>query len=94
MQTICSAFDWKIGDRVHILQKHNDCLMVALNGATHLLSVNNPIGRRLYGWPVDTMLVVVGKCKTTYNQEGKHTAPWNDDCIGKTNIPVYVRVSL
>ena len=94
MEMFRPKFDWKIGDRVHILRKHNDCLMVALNGVTHLLSVNNPIGRRLYGWPVDTMLVIVDKRRITYNHEGKLALPWSDDCVGETYIPVYVKISL
>ena len=87
-------FNWKTGDRVHVLQKSEKGLVVALNGTTHILSINNPIGRRLSHWPVDTMLIIVDKRRITYNHEGKCTLPWADDCVGMTEIPVYTNLSL
>lgn len=94
MNIIRPDFDWNIGDRVHILQKHEKGLMVALNGIPHVLSINNPIGRRLYGWSVGTMLVIVDKRRCIYNHEGERTLPWSNDCVGQTEIPVYVKLSL
>lgn len=94
MEVFRPKFDWKIGDRVHVLQKSEKGLVVALNGATHILSINHPIGRRLHICPIDTMLIIVDKRRITYNHEGKFALPLSDDCVGETYIPVYVKISL
>lgn len=94
METFRPEFDWKIGDRVHVLQKSEKGVVVALNGTTHILSINHPIGRHLHAWPIDIMLIIVDKRRITYNHEGKLALPWSDDCVGETYIPVYVKISL